>query len=340
MDSERFMNSKTALITGITGQDGAYLAELLLRKGYKVIGAYRRASTVNTARLDAVGVAEDVELVSFDLMDYGNIRRVIEVVAPDEVYNLAAQSFVGVSFEQPVATGEVTGIGVVRLLEAIRDLNPGIRCYQASTSEMFGRVQAVPQDEKTPFYPRSPYAAAKLYAHWSTVNYREAYNIHASSGILFNHESPLRGVEFVTRKVTRAAARIKYGLQSYLKLGNLDVKRDWGYAKEYVEAMWLMLQQCEPDDYVIATGESHSVQELVKATFEAVGLNWEDYVTTDPALLRPAEANFMLGNPSKAKEKLGWEAKTSFKELLSIMVEADLKRASYEAQHGKGIGQI
>jgi GDPmannose 4,6-dehydratase len=214
MDSERFMNSKTALITGITGQDGAYLAELLLRKGYKVIGAYRRASTVNTARLDAVGVAEDVELVSFDLMDYGNIRRVIEVVAPDEVYNLAAQSFVGVSFEQPVATGEVTGIGVVRLLEAIRDLNPGIRCYQASTSEMFGRVQAVPQDEKTPFYPRSPYAAAKLYAHWSTVNYREAYNIHASSGILFNHESPLRGVEFVTRKVTRAAARIKYGLRS------------------------------------------------------------------------------------------------------------------------------
>src|SRR5215211_4893694 len=271
--------SKHALVTGITGQDGAYLAQLLLEKGYRVFGAFRRAGTVATSRLDALGITDEVELVPFDLTDHGNMRRVIDATEPDEIYNLAAQSFVGVSFEQPVTTGEITGVGVVRLLEAIREVNPGIRFYQASTSEMFGNAPA-PQNEKTPFYPRSPYAASKLYAHWSTVNYREAYGIHASSGILFNHESPLRGAEFVTRKITLGAACIENCLQSELKLGNLDARRDWGYAKEYVEAMWLMLQQPEPDDYVIATGETHSVKEFVKATFEAVGLNWEDYVTT------------------------------------------------------------
>jgi GDPmannose 4,6-dehydratase len=234
------------LITGITGQDGAYLAQLLLKKGYRVVGAFRRASTIATLRLDALGVTQDVELVPFDLTDHGNMRRMIDAVAPDEVYNLAAQSFVGISFEQPVTTGEITGVGVVRLLEALREANPQIRFYQASSSEMFGKTQTIPQNETTPFYPRSPYGAAKVYAHWSTVNYREAYGMHASSGILFNHESPLRGAEFVTRKITLGGARIKYGLQSELKLGNLDARRDWGYAKEYVEAMWLMLQQSEP----------------------------------------------------------------------------------------------
>lgn len=238
----------TALITGITGQDGAYLAQLLLEKGYRVVGAFRRASTVSTFRLDALGITEEVELVPFDLTDHGNMRRVIDATAPDEVYNLAAQSFVGVSFEQPVTTGEITGVGVVRLLEAIREADPTIRFYQASTSEMFGKAQAMPQNERTPFYPRSPYAASKLYAHWSTVNYREAYGMHASSGILFNHESPLRSPEFVTRKITLGAARIKHGLQDQLRLGNLDARRDWGYAKEYVEAMYLMLQQPEPED--------------------------------------------------------------------------------------------
>ncbi len=323
------------MITGITGQDGAYLAQLLLEKGYRVIGAFRRASLVNMARLDALGISEDVELAPFDLTDHGNMRRVIEAAELGEVYNLAAQSFVGVSFEQPVTTGEITGIGVVRLLEAIREVNPSIRFYQASTSEMFGKAREGPQNEETPFHPRSPYAVAKLYAHWSTVNYREAYGMHASSGILFNHEGPLRGVEFVTRKITLGAARIKYGLQSKLKLGNLDAKRDWGYAKEHVEAMWLMLQQAEPDDYVIATGESHSVREFVEAAFEAAGLgSWERYVITDPALIRPAEVNSLRGDPSKAREKLGWFPKTTFKELVSLMVEADLRRAAFEAHHG------
>jgi GDPmannose 4,6-dehydratase len=326
----------TALITGITGQDGAYLATLLLSKGYRVVGAFRRASTLNTARLDALGIAQELELVPFDLTDHGNMRRVIEDVSPEEVYNLAAQSFVGVSFEQPVTTGEITGVGVVRLLEAIREVNPSIHFYQASTSEMFGKAREVPQNEETPFHPRSPYAAAKLYAHWSTVNYREAYGMHASSGILFNHESPLRGVEFVTRKITTGAARIKYGLQDQLKLGNLDAKRDWGYAKEYVEAMWLMLKQPESDDYVIATGESHSVREFVEAAFEAAGLDaWERYVATDPAFMRPAEVNFLRGDPSKAREKLGWSPKTTFEELVSLMVEADLRRAAFEARHGR-----
>jgi GDPmannose 4,6-dehydratase len=327
--------SKVALVTGITGQDGAYLVELLLGKGYKVIGAFRRASTVNTARLDALGIAKDLELVPFDLTDHGNMRRVIEAVAPDEVYNLAAQSFVGVSFEQPVTTGEITGVGAVRLLETIREVNNQIRFYQASTSEMFGKAQEVPQNENTAFYPRSPYAASKLYAHWSTVNYREAYGMHATSGILFNHESPLRGAEFVTRKITLGAARIKHGLQSELRLGNLDARRDWGYAKEYVEAMWLMLQQPEPDDYVIATGETHSVKEFLEAAFELVGLDWQQYVVTDPTFMRPAEVDFLLGDYSKAKEKFGWKPRTTFKELVSLMVEADLRRAAFEARHGR-----
>ncbi len=327
--------AETALITGITGQDGAYLAQFLLEKGCKVIGAFRRASTVNTSRLDALGITGEVELVPFDLTDHGSMRRVIITASPDAVYNLAAQSFVGVSFEQPVTTGEITGIGTVRLLETVLEVNPQIRFYQASTSEMFGNVQATPQDETTPFYPRSPYAAAKLYAHWSVVNYREAYGMHASSGILFNHESPLRGVEFVTRKITLGAARIKYGLQGKLKLGNLDAKRDWGYAKEYVEAMHLMLQQPEPDDYVIATGETRSVRQFVEVAFEAAGLDWERYVVTDPAFVRPAEVNLLLGNPSKARERLGWKSKTTFEELVHLMVEADLRRAAFEAQHGR-----
>jgi len=328
--------SKCALITGITGQDGAYLAELLLNKGYRVIGAFRRTSTVNVTRLDALGISGDVELIPFDLTDHGNMRRTIDRFCPDEVYNLAAQSFVGVSFEQPITTGDITAIGAARLLEVIREVNPAIRFYQASTSEMFGKAQEVPQREKTPFYPRSPYAAAKLYAHWMTVNYREAYGMHASSGILFNHESPLRGAEFVTRKITLAAARIKYGLQDTLKLGNLDAKRDWGYAKEYVEAIWLMTQQLESEDYVIATGETHSVQEFVEVAFNTAGLNsWERYIVIDPTFVRPAEVDFLRGEPSKAKEKLGWKPKTTFKELVSLMVASDLRQAAFEARHGQ-----
>lgn len=325
----------TALITGITGQDGAYLAQLLLEKGYRVVGAFRRASTVNAARLDALGITQDVELAPFDLTDHGNMRRILARVQPDEVYNLAAQSFVGVSFEQPITTGDITGVGAARLLEVIREVNPDIRFYQASTSEMFGKAQEVPQNETTPFYPRSPYAVAKLYAHWMTVNYREAHSIHASSGILFNHESPLRGVEFVTRKITMGAARIKYGLQEKLKLGNLEAKRDWGYAKEYVETMHLMLQQPEPDTYVVATGETHSVREFVEAAFEATDLDWERYVVIDPAFVRPAEVDLLLGDTTKTKERLGWSPKTTFEDLVSLMVEADLRRAAFEAQYGQ-----
>jgi GDPmannose 4,6-dehydratase len=331
--------SKRALVTGITGQDGAYLAQLLLEKGYRVFGAFRRAGTIATSRLDALGITDEVELIPFDLTDHGNMRRVIVATEPDEIYNLAAQSFVGVSFEQPVTTGEITGVGVVRLLEAIREVNPGIRFYQASTSEMFGNVPA-PQNEKTPFYPRSPYAASKLYAHWSTVNYREAYGMHASSGILFNHESPLRGAEFVTRKITRGVACIENGLQSKLKLGNLEARRDWGYAKEYVEAMRLMLQQPRPDDYVVATGETHSVREFVEAAFDAVGLDWERYVVTDPALMRPAEVDLLRGDITKVREKLGWEPKTTFKDLVALMVEADLRRAAFEARYGRELTEI
>ena len=317
--------SKTAIITGITGQDGAYLAELLLKKGYRVVGGERRASTRNRMRLNELGITEHIEFADFDLADQSNMLRQLEHFTPHEVYNLAAQSFVALSFEQPLMTGDVTGLGVSRLLEGIRTVNPEARFYQASTSEMFGKVQAVPQDEKTPFYPRSPYGAAKLYGHWMTVNYRESYNMFTCSGILFNHESPLRGVEFVTRKITLAAARIKHGLQKELRLGNLEAKRDWGYAKEYVEGMWRMLQQDEPDDYVLATGETHTIKEFVETAFSHIGLNWQDYVVIDPAFFRPAEVDLLVGNPEKAKHKLGWETKTNFQELAKLMVEADLE---------------
>lgn len=317
---------KRALVTGITGQDGAYLAQFLLEKGYQVYGAVRRSSTVNLERLEYLGIAEQVELVPLDLLDLGSIIRVLERVQPDEVYNLAAQSFVAVSFDQPVATGQITGLGAVNVLEAIRIVNPKIKFYQASSSEMFGKVQTVPQNEQTPFYPRSPYAAAKVYAHWMTVNYREAYGLFACSGILFNHESPLRGLEFVTRKITHGVARIKYGLTKELRLGNLEAKRDWGYAGDYVEAMWLMLQQPQPDDYVIATGEAHSVREFAMRAFAYVGLNWEDYVVVDPQFMRPADVELLVGDASKAKRVLGWKPKTTFEQLVEMMVEADLKR--------------
>ena len=318
--------SKTALITGITGQDGAYLAELLLGKGYTVVGAERRASTRNRMRTNELGITHDVVFTDFDLADQGNMMRVLDKHQPDEVYNLAAQSFVALSFEQPIMTGDVTGLGVARLLEAVRTVNPLIRFYQASTSEMFGKVQAVPQSEETPFYPRSPYGVAKLYAHWLTVNYRESYDMYACSGILFNHESPLRGPEFVTRKITLAVARIKKGLQKELRLGNLDAKRDWGFAREYVEGMHLMLQQDVPEDFVLATGETRTVEEFVEAAFSAAGLTWQDHVVLDPAFVRPAEVDLLLGDPGKARKKLGWQPRTTFKELVALMVEADMAR--------------
>ena len=317
---------KTALITGITGQDGAYLAEFLLAKNYRVIGAERRASTRNRMRLDELGITEAVEFADFDLADQGNMVRVLQRYEPDEVYNLAAQSFVALSFEQPIMTGDITGVGVTRLLESIRAVNSSIKFYQASTSEMFGKVQSVPQNEHTPFYPRSPYGVAKLYAHWTTVNYREAYDMFTASGILFNHESPLRGVEFVTRKITVAVANIKKGRQKELRLGNLDAKRDWGYAREYVAGMFEMLQQDTPDDYVLATGETHTVEEFVAAAFAAVNLDWHDYVVIDPAFVRPAEVDLLLGDASKAKRVLGWQPRTTFGELVALMVEADLER--------------
>lgn len=322
--------TKKALITGITGQDGAYLSGFLLKKGYHVYGAFRRTSIVNLERIESLGIKNQIEFISMDLTDQGNIIKALQKICPDEIYNLAAQSFVAVSFEQPVTTGEITGLGVTNLLEAIRIINPEIKFYQASTSEMFGKVQAVPQNEKTPFYPRSPYAIAKLYAHWMTVNYREAYGMFTCSGILFNHESPLRGLEFVTRKITNTVARIKLGLERELRLGNLEAKRDWGYAPEYVEAMWLMLQHDKPDDYVIATGETHSVKEFVEEAFSHVGLDWQDYVVVDPSFYRPAEVEFLMGDPSKAKEKLGWQPKTTFKELVKLMVEADIERVGRE----------
>jgi len=317
---------KTALITGITGQDGAYLAQFLLKKGYKVYGTYRRLSTPNFWRLHALNIINKVNLVSFDLLDQSSMINVLKQTNPDEVYNLAAQSFVGASFEQPIATGEITGLGVTRLVDTIKSINPNIKFYQASTSEMFGKVQQTPQTEKTPFYPRSPYAAAKLYAHWITINYREAYNLHASTGILFNHESPLRGLEFVTRKITNAAARIKLGLQDELSLGNLDSKRDWGFAPDYVKAMWLILQQKTPGDYVISSGETHTVREFVQLAFEELGLDYRKHVKIDQRFFRPAEVEILLGDPSKAKKQLKWEPKTSFKELVKIMVNADLDR--------------
>ena len=317
---------KTALITGITGQDGAYLAKLLLDKGYKVYGVIARRSTSTTWRLNFLGITNEIELIEGDMTDVTSLIRAIQKSNATEVYNLAAQSFVGTSWEQPVLTAQVTGVGVTNILEAIRLTNPSIRFYQASTSEMFGLIQEEMQSEKTPFYPRSPYGVAKLYGHWITVNYRESFNLHASSGILFNHESPLRGIEFVTRKVTDAVARIKLGIQDDLRLGNIDAKRDWGFAGDYVEAMWLMLQKEQPDDYVVATGRTTTVRDMCKIAFEYVGLNYEDFVVIDPKFYRPAEVDVLLGNPAKAQENLGWEAKTSLDELITMMVDADLQR--------------
>jgi GDPmannose 4,6-dehydratase len=314
--------TKRALITGITGQDGSYLAELLLEKGYEVIGVLRRSSTVNFERI--AHIQEQVALPQGDLLDEASLIHILNEYRPDEVYNLAAQSFVQTSFYQPVLTGETTALGVTRLLDAIRIVDPAIRFYQASSSEMFGKVQAVPQRESTPFYPRSPYGVAKLYGHWITVNYRESYGLHATSGILFNHESPRRGHEFVTRKITHGVARIKRGLQQELRLGNLDAQRDWGFAGDYVEAMWLMLQQDEPDDFVVATGETHSVREFCEIAFGHVDLNWEDHVAIDERFMRPAEVDLLIGDPTKAGERLGWRPRTTFRELVTTMVEADL----------------
>jgi GDPmannose 4,6-dehydratase len=318
--------AKKALITGITGQDGSYLAELLLGKGYEVIGLHRRSSTVTFERI--THLTEHINLVAADLLDEASMIRVLRDHQPTEVYNLAAQSFVQTSFVQPILTGEVTALGVTRLLDAILLTDPSIRFYQASSSEMFGKVVEVPQTETTPFYPRSPYGVAKLYGHWITVNYRESYGLHASSGILFNHESPRRGLEFVTRKVTFSAAAIKLGLQNTVSLGNLDAQRDWGFAADYVNAMWLMLQQDEPGDYVIATGETHPVRELCQIAFDQVGLNWEDHVVIDDQFFRPAEVDLLIGDPSKAREQLGWKPEVGFEALIRMMVDADLAALS------------
>ncbi len=321
---------KTALITGILGQDGAYLASLLLQKGYKVYGLVARRSTPGYWRLDYLGIKEQVEIIEGDLTDISSILRAIKKSRPDEVYNLGAQSFVGTSWEQPILTAQATGIGVLNVLEAIRLTNLAIKFYQASTSELFGLIQEPEQSEKTPFYPRSPYGVAKLFGHWTTINYRESFRIFGCNGILFNHESPLRGIEFVTRKVTDAVARIKLGRQKELRLGNIDAKRDWGYAGDYVEAMWLMLQQDKPDDYVIATGRTTTVRDMCKIAFDYLGLNYENYVIIDPKYYRPAEVDILLGNPSKAREKLGWEPKTSLEELIQMMVDSDLVRVKNE----------
>jgi len=318
--------SKKAFITGITGQDGAYLAKLLLDKGYEVYGLMARRSTDTLWRLQYLGVDTHVQLLEGDLTDLSSLIRGMEKSKASEVYNLGGQSFVGTSWGQPILTANVTGVGALNVLEAVRLVNPEVRFYQASTSEMYGLIQEARQSESTPFYPRSPYAAAKLYAHWMTVNYRESFGLHASSGILFNHESPLRGIEFVTRKVTDAVARIKHGLQKELRLGNIDAKRDWGYAADYVQAMWLMLQQDKPDDFVIATGHTTTVRDMCRIAFECVGLKHEDHVVVDPQLYRPAEVETLLGNPTKAKEKLGWSPQTDLKTLISMMVEADLAR--------------
>jgi GDPmannose 4,6-dehydratase len=324
----------TALITGITGQDGSYLAELLLAKGYAVHGIVRRASTENFERISHL--TDRVTLHQADLLDQLSIIDVMKSVRPQEVYNLAAQSFVPTSWQQPVLTGEFTALGVTRMLEAIRLLDPkGIRFYQASSSEMFGKVLEVPQNESTPFHPRSPYGVAKVYGHWITVNYRESYGMYCCSGMLFNHESSRRGREFVTRKVTDGVARIKLGLATELRLGNLDAKRDWGYAADYTEAMWLMLQQPEPDDYVIATGQTHSVRELVEVAFGCVGLDWQKHVVIDPALIRPAEVDLLVGDATKARTKLGWQPKVTFAELVEMMVRADLERLRPAAGAGR-----
>ena len=313
--------AKRALITGVTGQDGSYLAELLLGEGYEVIGLVRRSSTLTIERISHI--QDRLTLVSGDLVDEVSLINVLRDCRPSEVYNLAAQSFVQTSWTQPVLTGEVTALGVTRMLDAIRIVDPEIRFYQASSSEMFGRVRTVPQDEETPFYPRSPYGVAKVYGHWITVNYRESYNLHASSGILFNHESPRRGLEFVTRKVTHGAARIKAGLGTELRLGNLDAQRDWGYAADYVRAMHAMLQRDTPDDFVVATGETHSVRELCEVAFRAVGLDYEDHVVVDPAFIRPAEVDLLVGDASKAHSVLGWKCEVDFYGLVEMMVAAD-----------------
>jgi len=326
---------KKALITGITGQDGSYLAELLLSKDYEVHGIIRRASTFNTERIDHLYQDPHINGVRLflyygDLADSTNLIKLLYRIQPDEIYHLAAQSHVRVSFDIPEYTGDVTGLGTIRILEAIRETGLKAKFYQASSSEMYGKAQEVPQRETTPFYPRSPYGAAKLYSYWLTVNYRESYGMFACNGILFNHESPRRGETFVTRKVTRTAARIKAGLEEKVYLGNLDAKRDWGYAKEYVEAMWLMLQQKEPDDYVIATGETHSVRELLEETFSYAGLDWRKHLAIDERYYRPAEVDLLIGDPGKAKRKLGWEARTKFKDLVRLMVDADMETARKE----------
>ncbi len=341
--------AKRALITGITGQDGAYLSKLLLERGYEVYGAFRRTSDLNLGRMKFLGIEREIRFIPLELLEFTNIRRTLESAKPDEIYNLGAQSFVALSFEQPVFTADVTGLGVLRVLEAIRDVNKEIKFYQASSSEMFGKVKASPQNELTPFHPRSPYAAAKLFAHSMTVNYRESYGIFGCSGILFNHESPLRGLEFVTRKITNTAVKIKMGLQDELRLGNLDSKRDWGYAREYVEAMWLMMQQPQADDYVIATGETHSVREFVEAAFNGCGIRIEwtgkemdekgvdratgkTVVRIDPQFFRPAEVDLLQGDYSKARNVLGWSPKTTFNELVGIMVRHDLDVVSKEKE--------
>ena len=317
------MGKKRALITGITGQDGSYLAEFLLEKDYEVFGLIRRSSTVNFERISHL--QDKVELVSGDLLDQKSIVTALEAARPHEVYNLGAQSFVPVSWEQPMLTGEITGLGVMRMLEAIRACDEKIRFYQASTSELFGKAQETPQSEKTPFYPRSPYGVSKLYGHWITINYRESYNMYACAGILFNHESPRRGLEFVTRKITHGVARIKHGIDAELRLGNLDARRDWGFAGDFVRAMWLMLQQEEADDFVIATGQTRTIREFCQVAFAHADLDWEQYVVVDERFFRPAEVNILLGDPARAREKLGWELETSFDEMVRLMVDRDLE---------------
>lgn len=317
------MATKRVLITGITGQDGSYLAEFLLDKGYEVIGMLRRSSTINFERIQHI--QDRLTLVSGDLMDQISIIDIIKTHRPDEIYNLAAQSFVQTSWVQPVFTGEVTALGVTRILDAIRLVDPDIHFYQASTSEMFGKVHESPQTEQTPFYPRSPYGVAKLYGHWITVNYRESYDLFACSGICFNHESPRRGQEFVTRKISRGAARIKHHLEKELRLGNLEAKRDWGYTPDYVRGMWMILQQDQPEDYVMATGQTHTVRQFAEHAFDYLGLDYRDYVIQDPNLMRPAEVDVLVGNPTKARQNLGWEAQTSFDELVRLMVDAEVK---------------
>jgi GDPmannose 4,6-dehydratase len=320
--------TRRALITGVTGQDGAYLTQFLLDKGYEVHGMVRRSSTENFDRINHL--RDRIQLHQADLLDQLSLVRLLEITQPHEVYNLAAMSFVPTSFEQPLLTGEFTGLGVTRVLEAVRLIDPSIRFYQASSSEMFGSVREEPQTELTPFWPRSPYGVAKVYGHWITVNYRESFQIFASNGILFNHESPLRGKEFVTRKITDAVARIKFGVQDKLKLGNLDAQRDWGFAGDYVRAMWLMLQQDEPDDYVISTGEKHSVREFAELAFNRVGLDWEKYVEIDPRFYRPADVHTLCGDCSKAQKELGWEPEVSFEQLVHMMIDADLQRVEKE----------